>query len=966
MSRIETSVKSSFDRLAAINRAITTSLNFSEALRLIVDNAAELFAADNSLLLLAEDDGMLRVRAAHAGSGTVSEFAGPMEESVIGDLSRHLKLDPAKELVTVPIVADGSLNGFLAIVRDSQLTPEEQWQLSALADQAAIALNNARLHEFQTGEAIRQRDESLAALRESHRKINNILESITDLYFQLDREWRFTDINRQTVTRFGKTREELLGQSIWEVFPRAVDSELYPQFQEALGTMVPVHFELISEIVPGVWYEAHVYPSKTGLSVYLRDITERKSAELTNSLLAAIVESSEDAIISKDLNGIINSWNKGAERIFGYTAEEAIGRPATLIISPDRFDEEPGILENLRQGGRVEHYEAVRRHKDGTLLDVSVTISPIRNEEGKIVGGSKIARDISERKRGEEQIRFQAHLLGAVEQGVIATDLNGTVVYWNSFAERLYGWSAADAVGANILEIIPAAEAREQAAILSKLKEGESWSGEFLVRRKDGSVFPAMVTGSPIVSEQGELVGVVGVSIDISERKRAELERAKLHESERAARAEAEKANRLKDEFLATLSHELRNPLNVILGYAEVLLRSDESRSSEFVRRAAEILKRNALAQSRLVRDLLDLSRLHIGKLSLNREAVSLMTIINNAVETVRDDAASKQIEIMVDAAEELIFVDADPLRLEQIIWNLLNNAVKFTPAGGRVMIRLADENARATLIVEDTGPGIEPEFLPHVFEMFRQADASSRRPHSGLGIGLALVQQLVGLHGGTVAVTSSLGQGAKFTVELPTAGETERPLGFSSPPPAGALSQMRILVVDDSADTVDMLHRLLEMEGALVASARSATEALEIAREKEFDVVLSDISMPGMDGFEFVRRLREMAKSEDVPLGDEAVPVVTAGDGFAAEAPVEGMAVAGASVGEVSVRKEGTLKDVPVIALTGFGRAEDIERAAAEGFLSHVTKPIDVNSLIETLRKLPVRDCQAAANTQN
>ena len=792
-SKTDTSVKTSFDRLAAINRAITTSLNFNEALRLIVDNATELFCADNSLLLLAEDDGILRVRAAHTGSEITTRFAGPMEESVIRNLARHLKLDPAKELVTVPIVAQGSLNGFLAIIRDSKLNAEEQWQLSALADQAAIALNNARLHEFQTGEAIRQRDESLAALRESSRKINNILESITDLYYQLDREWRFTDINRQTVARFGRSREELLGKVIWEIFPAAVDSELYPQLRKCIDTMLPVHFDLASRIVPGAWFEAHAYPTRTGLSVYLRDITERK--------------------------------------------------------------------------------------------------------------------------KSEEEIAFQARLLSAVEQAVIATDLQGTIVYWNSFAEQLYGWSAAEALGANVLEITPADNMREQALqIMSHLKAGKSWSGEFLVRRKDGAVFPAMVTDSPIFSEQGELVGIVGVSVDISQRKQSEAEREVLHQSERAARAEAEKANRLKDEFLATLSHELRNPLNVILGYSEVLLRSDEARSSQFLRRAAEILKRNALAQSRLVRDLLDLSRLHIGKLSLNCEVVSLSTIIDNAVETVNDDATHKQIEIKIDAAEDLIFVNADPLRLEQVIWNLLNNAVKFTPVGGAVTIRLGSEPGRAILTVEDTGTGIEPEFLPHVFEMFRQADGSSSRPHGGMGIGLALVKQLIGLHGGTVAAASTHGQGAKFTIELPATREKEGPAEYLPHAEAGVLSHMRILIVDDSADTVDMLRRLFEMDGAVVATASGAIEALEIARQEDFDAILSDISMPRMDGFEFVRRLRELVRH----------------------------------------------KDVPVLAITGFGRAEDVKRAEAEGFFSHVTKPIDVNKLVQTLRELPARNLQA------
>lgn len=919
MGRSENSVKSSFDRLAAINRAITTSLNFNETLRLIVDNAAELFAADNCLLLLADDDGKLRVKAAHTNSETTLQFAGPMEESVIRDLSRDLNLARSQELVTVPIVAHGSVNGFLAVVLSSPLTAEAHWQLSALADQAAIALNNARLHEFQTGEAIRQRDETLAALRDSNRKINNILESMTDLYYQLDREWRFTDINRQTMIKLQKTREELLGKVIWEVFPEAVESELYPQLHKAFVEMAPLHFELPSKIVPGTWFEVHVYPTRTGMAVYLRDITERKTTELTNGLLAAIVESSDDAIASKDLNGILNSWNRGAERIFGYSAEEVIGQPATILMPPDRVNEEPAILEKLRSGQRVDHYETVRQRKDGSLIDISLTVSPIRDQRGKIVGGSKIARDISERKKGEAQIMFQAHLLSAVEQAVIATDLEGTIVYWNSFAERLYGWPTAEALGANILELVSTAETREQAEeIMTLLRAGQSWSGEMIVRRKDKSVFPAMVTDSPIFSEKGALVGVVGVSVDISERKSAEEERARLHQSEREARFEAERANRLKDEFLATLSHELRNPLNVILGYAEVLLRSEEAQASEFIRRAAEVLKCNALAQSRLVRDLLDLSRLHVGKLSLNREVVSLMSVLNNAVETVRDDATAKHIQIRLDTPDEVMFVDGDPLRLEQVFWNLLNNAVKFSAEGGKVTIRQNRGPGRVTLTVEDNGPGIEPEFLPHVFEMFRQADSSSSRPHSGMGIGLALVRQLIGLHGGTVTVESVLGQGSKFTIELPATSEIEASLGHSSSPEAGVLNQMRILVVDDSADTLEMLEQLLIMEGAVVAAAGSGVDALEFARNQHFDLVLSDISMPGMDGFEFVRRLRAIA----------------------------------------------TQKDVPVIALTGFGRAEDVDRSSAEGFLSHVTKPIDVNNLLEIIHQLSVKRDAVPAKT--
>ncbi|MGH9971461.1 MAG: PAS domain S-box protein [Pyrinomonadaceae bacterium] len=910
--------KEPYKRLAEINRAITTSLNFDRVLDLIVESASQLVNTTVSVLLLVDHDGLLRIRAARGVDAAVIEsFSGGMEEDVIRQLHESLGV-MSETFVSVPVIAKNSLDGLLVVARDLPLTEEEEWQLGALTDQAAIALRNARHYEMELAEASRERDETLEALRESNEKVKRILESITDLYYSLDREWRFVDINIVTEKRFGKTRQELIGKVIWDVYPEAAASPLFTNFHKALEEMVPVHFELASKIVPGVWFEAHAYPSDDGLTVYLRDITGRRQAEITNHLLAAIVESSDDAIISKDLNGVISSWNKGAERIFGYKADEVIGRSVTILIPPDRLDEERTILDRLRRGQPVDHFETIRQHKDGSLIDISLTTSPIRDEQGNIFGASKIARDIGETKRREEEARFQAHLLSTVEQAVVATDINGKIIYWNAFAEWLYGWTTAEAVGANVLDLVPALGVRDQAAeIFGRLRKGDSWSGEIRACSKDGTEFPAMGTAAPIFDEDGTLVGMVGVSIDITERKHAEEERARALESERQARNEAEEANRLKDEFLATLSHELRNPLNVILGYTEVLLRSEEANRSQFVRRAAEILKRNALSQSQLVRDLLDLSRLHMGKLSLNQEPVSLTTTIANAVETVRAAAAVKDIDVRIDAPDEVLFVDADPLRMEQVVWNLLNNAVKFTSSGGKVTVRLSRVGDQAKLVVEDTGQGIEPEFLPHVFEMFRQADASSSRHHGGMGIGLALVQELVDLQGGTVAADSAgRNQGAKFTIELPLSRATEEREGPLRKQYDQALKQMKILVVDDSEDTIDMLRQLFEMDGAFVATARSGPEALQIAGEKEFDVILSDISMPGMDGFEFIRRLR------DIP------------------------------------RK----CDVPVLALTGFGRPEDVERATAEGFFSHVTKPIDFKKLVETLRQLPVWDQKSAA----
>lgn len=393
------------------------------------------------------------------------------------------------------------------------------------------------------------------------------------------------------------------------------------------------------------------------------------------------------------------------------------------------------------------------------------------------------------------------------------------------------------------------------------------------------------------------------------EKLRAEEERERLLQSEQEARDVAERANQIKDEFLATLSHELRNPLNVILGYSELLLRMPEIEESERLRRMAEALRRNAQSQSQLINDLLDLSRLQRGKISLNRETVSLAAIIDHAVETVRAEAAVKGVAINLHLGDQLLLVDGDRLRLQQIAWNLLNNAVKFTPAGGHLNVDLNREDEDAVLVVEDTGQGIDPSFLPHVFEMFRQADSSNSRRHGGMGIGLALVQRLVQLHGGTVAAESEgTNQGSRFTIRLPLTSENIlSSVSAAMPLKLRSLAQKEFLIVDDSEDTIAMLDQLLKISGANVTSATNGAEALRLASERDFDVVLSDISMPGMDGFEFLQRLRRISGREQIP----------------------------------------------VIAITGFGRPDDIERVRAAGFFSHLTKPLNLDALAAVLEQL-------------
>ncbi|HEY3580014.1 MAG TPA: ATP-binding protein [Pyrinomonadaceae bacterium] len=440
------------------------------------------------------------------------------------------------------------------------------------------------------------------------------------------------------------------------------------------------------------------------------------------------------------------------------------------------------------------------------------------------------------------------------------------------------------------------------------------------------------VQSTPLISSAGHVLGVISThfinprrpteqeirlmdllarqAADYLERKRVEEEREELLQREHGLRQTAEEANRLKDEFLAIMSHELRNPLNVILGYAELLLRSDEIKQSAPLQRMADAVKRNAVAQSKLIRDLLDLSRLRSGKLELNRETVSPVAAIENAIETVRMDAEAKNISIEVDAPDDVVFVEADPVRLEQVIWNLLNNAVKFTPRDGHIAVRLHNEPDHIVLSVEDNGQGIDESFLPHIFEIFRQADPSTNRSQSGMGIGLAVVQQLVELHGGSVTAHSDgAGEGASFTIHLPRSQEKQlRSRSVMDHHGIDSLEGMNVLVVDDSADTTEMVQHLLEIGGATVTAVTSGFDALRAASQKQFDVILSDISMPGMDGFEFLNRLRQ-------------VP------GY---------------------------HDLPAVALTGFGRPEDVQRAYDQGFVAHLTKPFDIQALACLLQKMP------------
>jgi PAS domain S-box-containing protein len=527
---------------------------------------------------------------------------------------------------------------------------------------------------------------------------------------------------------------------------------------------------------------------------------EAARADVTARRLAAIVESSDDAIVSKTLDGIITSWNPAAARMFGYTEAEAVGQSILLIVPRDRRDEEAEVLRRLCRGESLNHFETVRVRKDGRPLDISLTVSPIRDAAGRIVGASKIARDVTEQKRAE--------------------------------AERV-----------------------------------------------------------------------------------AALER------EQAARLEAEQANRAKDEFLAVLSHELRTPLNAVYGWAQML--RGQSMSEAQKARALETIARNANAQLQLIDDLLDVSRVASGKMRLNVRPVQLQTVVEAALDSVGPAATAKDIRLQSVLDPRAGPITGDPDRLQQVVWNLVMNAVKFTPRGGRVQVHLQRVNSHVEIVVSDTGEGIPAAVLPFVFDRFRQGDSTSTRAHSGLGLGLALVKHLVELHGGSVAAQSpGLGQGATFIVKLPVtiaefASGPEHRLHPTAPsadavPAIGRLDGLRVLVVDDDRDALDLSSMILTRAGAEVQLCRSAADALDVLERWRPDVLVSDIEMPIEDGYTLIRKVRAMG-------------------------PEHG-------------------GRTPAVALTAYGRMQDRVHSLTAGYNMHVAKPVDPGEFITIIASLAGR----------
>jgi PAS domain S-box-containing protein len=656
----------------------------------------------------------------------------------------------------------GTLRGFAKVTRD--LTERRQAEEST-----------RRLLQEET--ARKAAEEAAQEINRQREQLHVTLSSIGDAVIVTDARGAITFLNPVAEKLTGWRLEEATNQPLEQVFQivnentrQPVENPVQRVFQEGIVIGLANHTALLSKDgreIPIADSAAPIWGRERGLSgavLVFRDVTEARRATEARLYLASIVESSDDAIIGHTLDGHIASWNRGAEKLYGYTAAEAVGQPLSLLVPPDHPDEVPALMQRIRRGEYIEHFETERIRKDGKRVAVSLTISPVRNAEGKIIGGSKIARDITARKEED----------------------------------------------------------------------------------------------------------------------------------------------RRKTEFLALLAHELRNPLAPLRSLQVMHLAGD---NREMVERARTVMERQLQHLVRLVDDLLDVSRIGQGKLHLRKERIALSSIVSSALEVCEALIEEHGHELTVSLPPEPVYVDADKTRLAQVLSNLLSNAAKYSERGSSIRLTIQREDDQAVIYVKDTGVGIPAAMLPRVFDLFWQVDRSLEKSQGGLGVGLAIVKQLVELHGGTVEARSEgPGSGSEFIVRLPLALSAEEAPEEPSEQHAPQLSsRRRILVVDDNEDAADSLAMMLQMMGNEVRTAHDGLEGVELAATFRPDLVLLDIGMPRLNGYDACRRIREQ------PWG----------------------------------------KNVLLVALTGWGQEEDKRRSHEAGFDTHLVKPVEPEALEKLLQKV-------------
>lgn len=668
---------------------------------------------------------------------------------------------------------------------------------------------------------------------------------------------------------------------------------------------------------------------------------------------------SSEPIAIIDPEGHYLEQNAAHAQLLGYSDAELRNQTPAIHFGTEAFAE---VARELAEKGEYRG-DVVSKTKAGEVRHIELSAFAMRNESGEPLCYVGIKRDITERKRTESRLALQYAVTQILSESRDLVESGSSIL---QAACHSLDWEVsalwkvdADAKVMRNLDICHATS--KSTPEFDRLTQGLTFEkgtglpGRIWASGKPAWVdniiedpnfpragtaareglhgafgFPILLAGevwgvieffsSEIREPDAELLrlaaGIGGQIGQFTERRRAEEESAELFKRERAARADAEKANRLKDEFLATLSHELRTPLNAVIGWSRMLGSGRLDRDSS--QHALEVIERNAWAQKQIIEDILDVSRVITGKLQLNLGPVDAITVVDAALDAVRPAMEAKEIKIETIIGASLRLISGDGDRLQQVVWNVLSNAAKFTPTGGKVEISVSQTATHVQIQVKDSGPGIDPTFLPHVFERFRQADGSTTRTHGGLGLGLAIVRHLVELHGGTIAAENREDQsGAIFTIRLPLPSGELRPealVGAASllkeaQSEQPRLEGLRILVVDDETDALDLIGVELAQHGAKVTGVASAEEALRALEQGEFDLLISDIGMPKTDGYELIRQIRK--------------------------------------------QEEGKSRKIPAVALTAYARVQDRMQAIMAGFSTHVAKPVEANELITVVASL-------------
>lgn len=783
-----------------------------------------------------------------------------------------------------------------------------------------------------------------AAQRASDRRYRELFAAIEDGFCIVEmlfdergqpRDYRIVEANPAFAEATGL--RDAVGRTVLEMVPDIEHLWIETYGQVSL-TGEPIRFENYVAAWDR-WFDVYAFrfgqPDERKVAIFFKNVTQRKRSEVAlreaELRFRHLADTAPAILWVTEADGSCSFLSSGWYQYTGQLEAQALGfgwlsatHPEDAGPSQDAFlkaneRHEPFTLEyRIRRADGAYHWaiDAGRPRFDsngrflgyvGSVFDVDDLI----NAREGLREQRRAADELSERLR----LALQSSKAGWFDWSA-PTDLN----VWSDELQRLYGFQPGEFGGRSedwLASLVPEDQDAGREAIARSLQSGE-FALEFRIRRHDtGEVRWMDGRGKVFFDDAGQALRMVGINVDITERKAAEAERDRLLASERAARAEAELASRLKDDFLATLSHELRTPLQAISGWAQ-LMRGGKLPDVD-MRHAVEVINRNAAAQHQLIEDLLDMSRIISGKVRLDVQQVDLAGVVSAAVQSTLPTAQTKgvQLEQILDPLTGL--VSGDPNRLQQVVWNLLTNAVKFTPKGGRVQVTLERVNSHLEITVSDTGIGIQPEFLPHVFDRFRQADAGTARRYGGLGLGLSIVKQLVEMHNGQVrAKSAGTGKGSAFIITLPLVPVSAEKPTQSHPktelqpendttalPDLGGLL---VLVVDDEPDSRDLIHRVLERAGARVITAGSAAEGLSTVLRERPGLIVSDIGMPVEDGYAFIQKVRAL---------------------------------------------EGDLSKTPAVAVTAFARSEDRRRVVRAGFQSHIAKPMDASELIEIVGSL-------------